>query len=157
MAFRIQGLSPTRFRPMLSMDESQLAALRAARVTAGDGGYPCRVSLVDAEKGEPLLLVHHVSNDVDNPYRSSFAIFVREAASRDAGPAVHVDEVPEMLDRRTLGLRGLDGEGRLLSAALALPGKTDAAIRDLLLCPDIAAIHAHNAAHGCFLARIERH
>jgi len=29
-------------------------------------------------------------------------------------------------------------------------------IRDLFGDPEIAYIHAHNAAHGCFVARVDR-
>ncbi len=32
----------------------------------------------------------------------------------------------------------------------------DAGIRALLEDPAIAGIHAHNAAHGCLLAKVER-
>jgi hypothetical protein len=44
----------------------------------------------------------------------------------------------------------------LQNAALALPGQADAKIRELFADANIAYIHAHNAAHGCFSARIER-
>jgi hypothetical protein len=44
----------------------------------------------------------------------------------------------------------------LKGALLAAPGEADVRIRQLLADPDIASIHAHNAAHGCFLARVER-
>ena len=36
------------------------------------------------------------------------------------------------------------------------PGEADEAIRALLADPGIAYINAHNAAAGCFAARIER-
>ena len=41
-------------------------------------------------------------------------------------------------------------------ALLALPGQADTKIRELLADPAIAYIDAHNAAHGCFAARIDR-
>ena len=44
----------------------------------------------------------------------------------------------------------------LRNAALAGPGEADAAIRNLFDEPEIAYIDAHNAAHGCFAARVER-
>jgi hypothetical protein len=53
-------------------------------------------------------------------------------------------------------LRGFDREGALAEARLAAPGDADAAIRALLAVPAIAYINAHNAAAGCFAARIER-
>jgi hypothetical protein len=44
----------------------------------------------------------------------------------------------------------------LAETELVLPGNADAAIRTLLANPEIAYINAHNAAAGCFAARIER-
>ena len=44
----------------------------------------------------------------------------------------------------------------LQGALLALPGEADAKIRELFERPEIDTIHAHSAAYGCFLARIER-
>ncbi|MFX8246793.1 DUF1203 domain-containing protein [Acinetobacter baumannii] len=40
---------------------------------------------------------------------------------------------------------------------MAASGEADAAIRGLLDNPQVSYIHAHNAAHGCFAARIDRH
>ncbi|HEX4874799.1 MAG TPA: DUF1203 domain-containing protein, partial [Sphingorhabdus sp.] len=49
-----------------------------------------------------------------------------------------------------------DAEGNLRNAAIALPGQADPRIRELFADEGIAYIHAHNAAHGCFSATIER-
>ena len=57
---------------------------------------------------------------------------------------------------RPLGLRGFDSGAMLLDARLAAAGEADAAIGQLFANPAIAYIHAHNAAHGCFVARIDR-
>jgi hypothetical protein len=153
MAYRIEGLAPEAFESLFSMTEGELAARGAVRVTADSAsGYPCRVSLEDAAPGEELVLLNHVSHDVAGPFRTAYAIYVR----KDAAPASYADEAPAYLDKRTLGLRGFDAEGTLRHALLAPPGEADARIRELLERPDIATIHAHNAAYGCFLARIER-
>lgn len=153
MAYRIAGLDPAEFAPLWAMDAEALAARGARRVTAAaDRGFPCRVSLADARTGEPLMLVHHVHHDVAGPYRSAFAIFVRA----DAAQAAYQDCCPPCFDGRTLSLRGFDDEGALAEARLAAPGEADAAIRALLSNPTITYINAHNAAAGCFAARIER-
>ena len=153
MTYRIAGLDPAQFAPLLALDERQLGRQRAQRIVAdADRGFPCRVTLEDARKGEPLLLVHHVHHDVESPYRSAFAIFVREGAE----PAVYEDRAPPCFAGRTLSLRGFDGDGALAAARLAAPGEADAAIRALLADPRIVFINAHNAAAGCFAARIER-
>lgn len=153
MTYRIAGLDPAEFTPLWAMDDAALAEHGALRVTAdADRGFPCRVTLEDARDGEPLLLVHHVHHDVAGPYRSAFAIFVREAAEQ----AIYDDACPPCFEGRTLSLRGFDRNGALAEARLAAPGEADAAIRALLADPRIAHINAHNAAAGCFAARIGR-
>jgi hypothetical protein len=154
MTYRIKGLEPSLFAHLRGLADEELAEHHAARVTAtSDRGFPCRVSLKDAREGESLILLHHVSHDVATPYRSAFAIYVRENADR---PETYVDETPPVFQGRPLGLRGFDRDGHLQNALLALPGEADASIRELLSDPAIACIDAHNAAHGCFAARIER-
>jgi hypothetical protein len=154
MAYRISGLDPEPFAAFFAMDDAELNSHGARRVIASASrGFPCRVSLEDAREGEALILLHHVSHDVPTPYRSAYAIYVREAAVQ-AGP--FIDCTPPVFAGRPLGLRGFDGDGNLRDARLALPGEADAGIRDLFAQPQIAYIDAHNAAHGCFAARIER-
>jgi hypothetical protein len=152
MAYRIEGLAPEPFAALFGMSDEALAGRKARRAVADGPGYPCRITLEEAEPGEDLVLVNHVSNDADTPYRASHAIYVRRADRAGS----YIDEVPAIFATRTLGLRGFDSEGMLLGALLALPGEADAQIRALLERPQVASIHAHNAALGCFLARIER-
>jgi len=155
MTYCIAGLAKSDFAELFTLDDAALAQRGARRViAAADRGFPCRVSLEDARAGESLILLHHVSHDVATPYRSAYAIYVRENAG-DAAP--FIDRTPPVFEGRPLGLRGFDSAGNLAAARLALPGEADAAIRDLFADEGIAYIHAHNAAHGCFAARIDRH
>ncbi len=154
MAYRITGLRRDEFEALFELDDEELAAHGAMRVTAtADKGFPCRISLQDARAGETLLLVNHTSHEVATPYRSSYAIYVREAAYEAAS---FDDTTPPVFDGRPLGLRAFDSAGMLRNAALALPGQVDAQIRDLFADEAISYIHAHNVAHGCFAARVER-
>lgn len=153
MTYSITGLVAEQFAPLFAMDDAELAARGARRVTASaDRGFPCRISLEDARAGEELILLHHVSHDVDTPYRSAYAIYVRP----DVSAATYCDEVPPVLEGRPIALRAFDSAGMLQTASLAAPGDADKAIRDLFDDDGIAYIDAHNAAHGCFAARIER-
>jgi len=153
MTYQIHGLSPDRFASLFAMDETELAAINARRVTAtADMGFPCRISLQDARAGEELILLHHVSHDVATPYRSAYAIYVR----LDVDAASYRDELPPVFAGRPIALRAFDAAGMLQTARLAGPGEADVAIRDLFADAGIAYIDAHNAAHGCFAARIER-
>lgn len=153
MTYLIQGLSPDRFAPLFAMSDAELAEQNARRVTAtADRGFPCRISLEDARAGEELILLHHVSHDVATPFRSSYAIYVRP----DVTAPTYRDELPPVFEGRPLALRAFDAAGMLQTARLAGPGEADGAIRDLFADDGIAYIDAHNAAHGCFAARIER-
>lgn len=153
MTYRIDGLDPARFAALWSLDDSELERRGARRVIAdADRAFPCRVGLEDARAGESLLLVHHVHHDVAGPYRSAFAILVREGAKR----ACYEDRCPPCFAGRTLSLRGFDRHETLAEARLAAPGDADPAIRALFADARIAYINAHNAAAGCFAARIER-
>ena len=154
MTYRIKGLERDDFATLLGLGDEALAARGAVRVTAtADKGFPCRISLEDARAGETLILVNYTSHDVATPYRSAYAIYVRETAHAAASFEY---ATPPVFEGRPLGLRGFDADGMLRNAALALPGEADAKIRGLFADDAIAYIHAHNAAHGCFAARVER-
>ena len=85
MHYRITGLDREPFAELFDMNDAALAERGAVRVTAAaDKGWPCRISLEDAKAGEELILLNHLSHDVATPYRSSYAIYVRKAASRTA-------------------------------------------------------------------------
>jgi Protein of unknown function (DUF1203) len=159
MTYKIEGLARTDFEHLFAMNDSELAEHNAVRVTAdADKGWPCRVSLQDAKAGESLILFNHVSHDVATPYRNAYAIYVRESAT---DVAAYLDQTPPVFDGRPMAFRAFDRGGMLRNAALALPGQdpgqADAKIRELFDAEEIAYIHAHNAAHGCFSARIERY
>ena len=154
MSYRIEGLAPRGFAHLFGLSEEALRARGAMRVTASSKrGFPCRVTLDHAAPGESVLLLNHVSNDVPTPYRTAYAIYVREQACE---AAAWTDRLPPVLEERTLSLRAFDAAGMLRNAVLAAPGEAEAGIEGLLEDADVASVHAHNAAYGCFLARIER-
>ena len=154
MGFTIRGLDPAPFRDLYGMDATMLAGRLAVRVVADAAfGYPDRVGLRDAAIGETLLLVHHVHQPAATPYRASHAVFVREGAEQ---VAEFTNQVPPMLTRRMLSLRGFDREDAMTAAEL-VPGDAAADMIDRVLARrDVAYLHAHCAVRGCFAARIDR-
>lgn len=147
MTYSIRGIDPQ----LVQAAANDPATIR---VTASSRpGFPCRVTLDDAALGEEMLLFHHVSHDVDSPYRSAYAIYARPGAQQ---AAQYIDTTPPVFAGRPLGMRAFDSDAMLRAAALALPGKADDQIRQLLADDAIAYIDVHNAAHGCFVARVER-
>lgn len=154
MTYKITGLDASLIDRFRGLDDAAVEAMGARRMVAtSKPGFPCRTTLEDAEPGESLILFHHTSHDVETPYRSAYAIFIREQAGE---PARYVDAIPPVFERRPMALRCFDGDGMLKRAALAEPGEADQAIREQLAHEDIAYIDVHNAAYGCFAARVER-
>ncbi len=154
MDFRITGLSPAPFAPLFSMTDAELARHRALRRVCDEKpGFPCRVSLADAEPGEEVLLVNYEHLPVDSPYRASHAIYVRVAAKE---PFDAVNEVPEALLGRLLAVRAYDAGGLMVAADIVEGREAFPLIQRFLANKDVEYLHAHFARRGCFAARIDR-
>lgn len=154
MDFRIRGLSPEPFQPLFGLPAEELARHGAVRrIVDRRPGYPDRIELRDPELGESVLLVNYTHLPVGTPYRSSYAIYVREGASTRYD---RINEVPEQFRSRVLSLRAFDAHDMLCDADIAEGGAVETLIERLLSRPETAYIHAHYAKHGCFAARIDR-
>jgi hypothetical protein len=152
--FHISALPLAQFQPLFALSDAELAARGMRRVVADEHpGFPCRVSLEDAQPGESLILLHHVHHDVDGPYRGSGPIYVRERAT----PAnLAPGEVPDLLRRRLLSLRAYDAAGMLRASEVIEGRELAALVAGMLADPDVAYLHAHNARPGCYNCRIDR-
>jgi len=154
MAFRIRGLSPDPFRRLCGLSAAALAAEGVVGHHVAPGaGAPDRVSMRDLAPGESALLLNYEHLPVDSPYRSRHAIFVAEGAETRYDAR---DEVPEVMTRRIIALRGIDGRGHIVTADLAEGAAIAPAIRKMLAQEEVAYIHSHYAKYGCFAARIDR-
>jgi hypothetical protein len=154
MTFRITGLSPVPFRHLFGLSDEALADHGAMRYVAHESpGFPDRIELRDAKLGESLLLVNFEHQTAKTPYRSAHAIFVLEGSEETYD---RVGEIPDVLSRRLLSLRGFSESGMLLHADVVEGQKLEAAISDFFKRSDVAYIHAHNARQGCYAARIDR-
>jgi len=153
MSFRISGLPAEPFAELFSLSDEALAERRAMRVVAdSDSGFPCRISLTDARRGQTLLLVNYEHQTADTPYRSNYAIYIRE----DEQQYDRTNEVPEQLRRRLLSVRGFDERGILLDADVTQGTELEPLIDRLFENKQIAYLHVHNARPGCYAARIDR-
>ena len=154
MAYRISGLAPETFQALFAYDDTQLTALDIRRLTAVDShGYPCRVSLQDAQQGETVLLLPYEHHAVAGPYRASGPIFVRENAH--AAVAVE-DSVPPFLHRRLLSVRAYDAEGWMHAAEVVEGNALETCITSMFALPQIDYLHLHNARPGCYSCRVDR-
>jgi hypothetical protein len=154
MAFRISGLPATPFRHLYGLSDAELAKHGARRyVVDTPTGYPDRIEMRDASPGETVLLINHVSQPADTPYRASHAIFVREGAEETYD---RVDEVPDVMRLRLLSLRAFDKDGMMIDADVVEGKEIESVIERFFVNPDVDYVHAHNARRGCYSGRIDR-
>jgi hypothetical protein len=154
MTFRITGLDLGQFASLAAMSDDELVHYNARRYTASEyPGFPCRVTLDDAQPGEEVILLNFEHLPVDSPYRASHAIYVRtNAARRYEGR----DQVPPALARRLLSVRGFDTDGMMVSGEIVDGVNLAPYIETQLADARVAYLHAHYARRGCFAARIDR-
>jgi len=152
MPFTVTGLSPDPFIPLYGLTDAELAEHRALRVVADGPGFPERIELRDAEPGETLLLVNYEHQPADTPFRSSYAVYVREGATEPQS----ADGLPEVLRRRLLSLRAFTADGMLVDGDVTEGSTAEPLIERMLADKSVAYIHAHAARYGCYLARIDR-
>ena len=153
-SFQIVGLSPTPFEPLFALPPDELAARGIRRVRAAAGtGYPCRVSLADAEAGDELLLLPFEHQPANSPYRASGPIYVRVGARQRTMP---VGEVPASVRRRQISLRAYDGDDLIVAAEVCEGEAVGAEIERLLADPRVSYLHLHNAKRGCYSCLVRR-
>jgi Protein of unknown function (DUF1203) len=153
VSFRIIGLSPEPFLPLFSQSDAELAARNAVRVIADSKpGFPCRISLTDAEPGQEVILTHFEHHPVASPFRASHAIYVRRGEQQfDA-----VDRIPEQLQQRLLSVRAFDERGMLINADVVAGTKLAPTVEQFLADARASYLHVHYARQGCYAARVER-
>lgn len=154
MNFQISGLPLNQFAPLFALSDQELARHDALRVIADQRpGFPCRVSLQDAEIGERLILLNYEHLAAASPYRSRHAIFVRESATE---AHLAVDEVPAQLRSRLLSVRAYDGRNMMKAAEVSPGTAIERIIEQLFANSDVEYLHIHNAKPGCYAARVDR-
>jgi Protein of unknown function (DUF1203) len=154
MDFKIIGLPVATFKSYFAMSDAELKTRGVLRLVADRRpGFPCRVSLRDADPGESVLLLNYEHLAVATPYQSRYAIFVRQNAEE---ARLEMNEIPEMLLARLLSVRAFGYDAMLLDADV-IEGRSLALAIDRMLDPQqVAYLHIHNAKPGCFAARVDR-
>jgi hypothetical protein len=154
VSFRLIALPYERFATLFDQSDAELARIGARRMIVDEKpGYPCRVSLADAEVGETVVLVPFTHHEVSSPYRASGPIFVRHGAATarpDAG------EIPIMFRHRLLSVRGYDAAAMMVSAEVVEGGDLEESIGRQFENNAVRYLHIHNARPGCFNCRVER-
>ena len=153
MNFRISGLPAAQFSEWFDLSDAQLRQRHALRVVADrKPGFPCRISLTDAEPGDEVLLINYAHLAEDSPYRASHAIYIRRGETTFDTPG----DVPAMLRSRLLSVRGFDARHLLTAADVVDGAALEDAIGRLFADPATRYLHVHFAKPGCYAARVER-
>lgn len=152
--FQISALPSERFRHLYGRSADDLdAAGIVARVADAKPGYPCRVTLRDAEPGERVLLMNYEHQSAASPFQSRHAIFVIDGAH---DVSIAPGEIPEQLRGRLLSVRAFSEAGMIVDGDVT-PGVEAAALFERLLAnPEAAYLHVHFAKYGCYAARVDR-
>jgi hypothetical protein len=154
-SYVVSGLPLEPFQALFGLSDEALAAQHVVRMTVDAPiGFPCRVTLEDAQPGETVLLLNYEHQPAETPYRSRHAIFVSECAKQTRRA---VGEIPGALAlRKALSLRAFDEAGMMVDAEIASGDALEPVIARMFEAPQVAYIHAHNAGRGCYAARIDR-
>jgi hypothetical protein len=155
-SFRVSGISAEVLDEFRQLSDDELQQRNVRRYIADQKpGYPCRVSLVDAEIGESLLLLNFGHLTSSTPYRSIGPIFVRESARETY---VGIDEIPEVLRARgrLLSVRAYDSNDMLAGAVVIGTAEIDQSIQEFFADWQVAYLHVHYAGPGCFACRVDR-
>ncbi|WP_417808005.1 DUF1203 domain-containing protein [Thioclava sp.] len=154
MPFQIHALPAQTFAPLFTAPRKNLAQHHATIVTADQTpGFPCRVSLADAEIGERVLLVNFTHLSASSPFRSSHAIYVREGVHQ---AQLAPDVIPDVIASRLISWRGFDAQFMMQQADVIEGRALGAALEATFEDPKIVEIHLHFARQGCFCARVTR-
>lgn len=154
ISFQLVGLPTEPFSSLPDLPDAELARLGVRRVRAENKpGYPCRVSLMDAEIGEELFLLPYEHQPANSPYRSSGPIFVRLEVVQQTLP---VGEIPDYVRRRLISVRGYDDEDMMINAEVCEGDRVGEEIERQFSNPKVRYIHLHNAKRGCFSCLVRR-
>lgn len=153
-SFQLVGLPRAPFEPLFALSDADLAARGARRVVADSTpGFPCRISLKDAEAGEELLLLPFEHQPENSPYRSSGPIYVRVGASQRTLAA---GEVPDYVRMRQISVRAYDARHMMVGAEVCAGAAVADEIERRFADPEVSYIHLHNAKRGCFSCLVRR-
>lgn len=153
-SFQFVAADAAQFAPLFDQTDADLAQLGIRRMTVdANPGFPCRVSLTDAEVGDTVLLLPFAHHDVASPYRASGPIFVRRGAlTAQPSPG----EVPAMLLHRLLSVRAYDESAMLCDADVVQGSELETTIGRFFSNARVRYLHVHNARPGCYNCSVVR-
>lgn len=154
MSFHFNGLAPNQFAPLFELSDTDLAVQNIVKMTADtQPGFPCRVSLQEAQLNDTVLLLNFDHLDVASPYAARHAIFVAQSSRPTP---LDVDAIPEVISNRLVSLRAFDQNDHIIDADVAEGSDARAVLERMFADPATCYVDTHAAKRGCFLARATR-
>lgn len=151
--FRISAIENT-FNHLFDLNTEKLLSNSIVKMIVDKSpGFPCRVSLQDAEIGKEVILLPFQHHKTKSPYQSSGPIFVRKNAKN---PKLEVNEIPKFLNHRYLSLRGYDNGGMIQEMDTCRGDDLRNKIQLFLNNPEVSYIQIHNAKPGCYNCQVNR-
>ena len=152
--FQFVALQDKEFNNLFLMDEEELKNIGAVKMIADEKpGFPCRVSLKDAEIGEEVILLNYQYHFVNSPYKANGPIFIRKGATT---AMLDVNEIPDMLHHRYLSVRGYNNDSMMVEARVTEGVNLRENIDEVFDNKVVEYIHILNAKPGCYNCLVNR-
>ncbi|MBL4643488.1 MAG: DUF1203 domain-containing protein [Flavobacteriaceae bacterium] len=151
--FKISAIANT-YNPLFELTSEELSEKNMVKMLVdANPGFPCRVSLEDAEIGEKVLLLPLEYHKTTSPYKASGPVFIRKNAVK---VDLAVNEIPAMLYKRQQTLRVYNTNGMMIAAKSPSADALRNEIETLLKNPKASYIQVHNTNPGCYNCQINR-
>ena len=152
--FQVRSLTSSEFEDYFKLSKEALKANEAALVIANaKPGFPCRVSLQEAEIGEEVLLINYRHHQAPSAYAASGPIFVRKGVST---AQMTENELPPILAHRQLSIRAYGHGGHMMKSRVVSGKQLRKVILQLFEDNKVTYLQVHNAGPGCFNCQIDR-
>ncbi|MCD9853338.1 DUF1203 domain-containing protein [Epilithonimonas sp. JDS] len=152
--FKFVALSHLEFAHLNDLSKDELLRKNIVLMTVDKfPGFPCRVTLEDAEIGEEVFLMSYNYHSATSPYQSSGPVFIRKnKVSED----YQVNVIPRMFTQRLLSLRAYDKKGMMIKADVFEGNFLKDKIQEFFNNEKIDYLHIHNAKPGCFNCLVKK-
>lgn len=146
--FKFIALDHLEFDYLNDFSEQDLSKQDIIKMTVDKyPGFPCRITLEDAEVGEEVFLFNYNYHSTESPYKATGPIFIRKnKTTKD----YQVNVVPKMFLHRLLSLRAYDENGMMRWADVFEGNILKDKIEETFNNENVVYLHIHNAKPGCF-------
>jgi len=152
--FKFEALNHLNFEYLNDLSEAELAENTIKKMKVDQfPGFPCRITLEDAQIDEMVFLLNYDFHNVSSPYRASGPVFVR---ANQLTKTYAQNEIPVMFNHRLLSIRGYNKEAMMIFADVSEGQFLKDKLLQILENPEIEYIHLHNAKPGCFNCTVKR-